>query len=198
MKNKKFVITIVTFILVIVSIPIIGKAVSGTNEAASEAAKLLLQQDPRSETLFVQAYNASTESQRKELRRIAEKQQELGGFGQCTREILQVTGELPLDQPRITLEDARQIYEESKVSQNQLKNWQAEFDAIAGAPDYEGGSGISQAAYYLNDEGTEAIVIMNGSLLNYVYYDANGERVMEPFDEDGKPCPTSSTGPVYN
>ena len=187
MKNKKLAITIVALILVIASIPIIGMAVSDTNEAVPEAAELLLQQDPRSETLFARAYNASTESLRKKLRRIAEKQQELGGFGQCTREILQVTGELPSDQPRITLEDARQIYEESRVSQNQLKNWRAEFDAIAGAPDYEGGSGISQAAYYLNDEGTEAIVIVNGSLLNYVYYDANGERAIEPLDEDGKP-----------
>jgi hypothetical protein len=52
----------------------------------------------------------------------------------------------------------------------------SEFNKIAGAPDFVGGSGIDLSVYYLNDDRSEAIHVLGGVFaVHYVFNDDGTE-----------------------
>lgn len=75
-----------------------------------------------------------------------------------------VVGELPKDQKRLSLKEAKEIINNNKDVKEILKA----FDKVAGAPDWEGGSAIISKIYYLNDEHTEAIRCQDDFAFDYV------------------------------
>jgi hypothetical protein len=86
-----------------------------------------------------------------------------GGMGQKRRDIHITLGDLPADTPRLTAQDAANLY--GKVPFDQLDD---EFNKIAGAPDWVGGSGITTTVYFMNDERTESIVLSLGDVSHWV------------------------------
>ncbi|MBO4871943.1 MAG: hypothetical protein J5496_00820 [Lachnospiraceae bacterium] len=79
------------------------------------------------------------------------------------REILIRAGLLAEDTPRLTLEQAETICREIKEQSGEgsynviVSQIVKRFDAIAGAPDWIGGSGIGYIHYYLDDKGVERV-----------------------------------------
>ena len=87
--------------------------------------------------------------QKAELAEISKKDWEI-----YQRKALQIIGQLPEDQPRLTREDIKNLKELRGVEFLQACN------TIAGAPDYEFlGSGMHRTEYYLDAEGKEKLVI---------------------------------------
>jgi len=109
------------------------------------------------------AYAKATSEQKAEIDKIiADTSIDLPG--EWRRPILIVLGDLPNNIPRLSVEQAAILFDTKEVSD--LAN---EFNKIAGAPDFIGGSGIGRHIYFLNDERSEAIILM----LNDVYYIVN-------------------------
>ena len=115
---------------------------------------------------YDRAYAQATEEQKQKL----EELKAVSGVGEYTRQIHVIMGTLPEGTPRITLEQAKAICAqysdelEVKLTWNVLSE---SFNKIVGAPDYEGGSGIHRIVYFLDEEGTEAIVLL-GTSVQYV------------------------------
>ncbi|MEK3883817.1 hypothetical protein [Paenibacillus sp. PL2-23] len=89
------------------------------------------------------------------------------GIGAWTRDALIVVGLLPYDQARLTLSDAEKIVKQGGAAGTIVED----LNAIAGAPDWQGGSGIDRKVYYMDDERTEAIVVLGGVSMTHVVYD---------------------------
>ncbi len=82
-------------------------------------------------------------------------------YGIYMRGIMQIKGELPVDQPRLTLEQAKQIIEEERMKEGFVtESCRYRFNEIAGAPDVMYGSGIDHEVYWLDDTGKEYIEII--------------------------------------
>lgn len=118
------------------------------------------------DTLYEKSYAIASEEQKRQLEQIRAAN-EWGSVGECTRAIMLVMGDLPADTPRLALEQARDICEklESRwfFSADAFeRNAVRQFDRIAGAPDFQGGSGVYRYVYYLDDEQTEFITVMLG------------------------------------
>jgi hypothetical protein len=96
-------------------------------------------------------------------------------------------GDLPADTPRLTVEDAANLY--GKV---EFADMEEAFNKIAGAPDWIGGSGIYRSIYYLNDERTEAIYLMLGNML-HVIFNKDGTQTILPIGNQKllEPYPTT-------
>lgn len=81
-----------------------------------------------------------------------------------------ILGELPADQPRITVEEAKTIVAKITAAPNgtaavdQSGDIMAEFDRIHGAPDVVGGSGLYRTIYVLNEDPPTSIIFMEGSI----------------------------------
>lgn len=109
------------------------------------------------------------------------------GLGQAKRKALQIIGELPADQPRLTLAQVQRIVEQY----GDLGESMQQFNAIAGAPDFSGGSGISFTVYFLNDQGTDCIHISLGRI-DHILTAADGTTTSSPIGRPPDPSPGPS------
>lgn len=89
------------------------------------------------------------------------------GTGAWTREALMIVGELPEYQDRLTLREAERIVKQAAGTDSVVER----FNAIAGAPDWQGGSGVDRKIYFLDNEKQEAIIVWNGMSVSHVIYD---------------------------
>ena len=126
--------------------------------------------------LFEDSYEIANEEQRAKLDALYEEY--VGLSWEHEREIKIIMGELPEDTPRLTKEAAAEIcgkvgareYGSPEVFEGYVAYL---FDQVAGAPDLNGGSGISYHTYYLDDSQEIAVRIAGGVV---EYWDkTNGE-----------------------
>lgn len=112
------------------------------------------------------------------------------GVGVWKREALKILGQLPQASNRLSMEEAEQIVSKEK----DMRSITTTFNKVAGAPDWEGGSGIERLIYYTDDSRKEAIVVMLGKVL-HVIDDDNGEqkvRELSSTNQQAAPQPTSA------
>ena len=118
------------------------------------------------------AYAKATSEQKEELDKIiADKS--IGLPGEWRRAVLITIGDLPKDTPRLSAEQAAKLYDSKDVSA-----LESEFNKIAGAPDFVGGSGIERSIYFLNDDRSEAIYLMLGDAFHIVFNDDGTETTL--------------------
>ncbi|MCD1257260.1 hypothetical protein B5M42_000225 [Paenibacillus athensensis] len=84
------------------------------------------------------------------------------GRGVWTREALAIVGALPKEGPRLSAADAARIVSALK----QPADVRRAFDAIAGAPDWEGGDRVHRAVYFTGSDRTQAVCIVNGTIVH--------------------------------
>lgn len=100
-----------------------------------------------------------TDEQRAALEALEQKGNQI--IGAYSRAVLQAKGILPADQPRLTLEQAKQIIEEERMNEGWLSiSCMIRFNEIAGAPDVVWGSGIDHEVWFLDDAGKEFIEVI--------------------------------------
>jgi hypothetical protein len=115
------------------------------------------------------AYAKATSEQKEELDKIiADKN--IGLPGEWRRPILIAIGDLPKDSPRLSTEQAAKLFDSKEIS-----DLESEFNKIAGAPDFVGGSGIQRAIYFLSDDRLEAIILMLDDVFLIIYNDDGTE-----------------------
>jgi len=130
------------------------------------------------------AYAKATSEQREELDKIiAEKS--IGLPGEWRRPVLIAVGDLPKDTPRLSAEQAAKLFDSKGIS-----DLESEFNKIAGAPDFIGGSGIERSIYFLNDDRSEAIILMLGEVI-HITYNEDGTETRLPVGSQTLP-PISS------
>ncbi len=116
-------------------------------------------------SFYESAYAKATSEQKEELDKIiADKS--IGLPGEWRRPVLIAIGDLPENQPRLSAEQAAALFDSKAIS-----DLEGEFNRIAGAPDFVGGSGISRSVYFLNDAKSEAIILMLNDVFHIVYND---------------------------
>ncbi len=169
----------------------IGKRVAdwvSGQEAAKEAGNEGVTSEP-SASFYESAYAKATSGQKEELDKIiADKS--IGLPGEWRRAVLITIGDLPKDTPRLSAEQAAKLYDSKDVSA-----LESEFNKIAGAPDFVGGSGIERSIYYLNDNRTEAIYVMEGDAF-HVVFNVDGTQTTVPLGNQRLPVdPGPSKGP---
>jgi hypothetical protein len=136
------------------------------------------------------AYAKATSEQKIALDKIV-ADQSLGLPGEWRRPVLIAIGDLPKDQPRLTAEQASQLYDSKDMSA-----LESEFNKIAGAPDFVGGSGIERAIYYLNDDRSEAIYLFFPGDVSYVVFNDDGTQTILPLGNQKLPVgPGTSLSP---
>jgi hypothetical protein len=101
----------------------------------------------------------------KELQKLREKGERM--VGEYTRQEKVLLGELDADTPRITLEEAENIIEESGSFREIMKKVMD----ICKYPDYNGGSGLSITEFWLNDSGSCKLMFVVGNFEQIVYID---------------------------
>jgi len=134
------------------------------------------------------SWDRATNEQREQLQAIF-ADPGIGLVGEWVRPVLIVLGDLPADTPRLTVQDAANLY--GKVDFADLEK---EFNKIAGAPDWIGGSGIYREIYYLNDERTEAIYLIFGDVF-YFKNNEDGTQTRLPIGDQKLPEPHPTTPP---
>lgn len=102
-----------------------------------------------------------------ELQKLREKGARM--VGEYTRQEKILLGELDADTPRITLEEAETIIEESGSFSEIMKKVME----IHKYPDYNGGSGLSITEFWLNDSGSSMIEFVVGNFEEIVYIDCS-------------------------
>ncbi len=146
-----------------------------------------VEEDNRS--FYELSYERATLEQREQLDAIF-ADHSIGSIGEWRRDVLITLGDLPADTPRLTAQDADELYD--RVGYDDLEN---EFDRIAGAPDWVGGSGVHLVVYFLNDERTEAIILSLGDVIHCVF-DEDGNSTRLPVgSQELLPYPGPSIGP---
>ncbi len=125
-------------------------------------------------SFYESAYAKATSEQKVELDKII-ADNSISLPGEWRRPVLIAIGDLPKDQPRLTAEQAGKIYDTKDRSA-----LESEFNKIAGAPDFVGGSGIGRSIYYLNDNRTEAIYVMEGLVASHVVFNDDGTQTTLP------------------
>ncbi len=139
-------------------------------------------------SFYESAYAKATSEQKEELDKIiADKS--IGLPGEWRRPVLITIGDLPKDQPRLTAEQAGKIYDSIGKDVSALES---EFNKIAGAPDFVGGSGIERSIYYLNDDRSEAIILMLNDVFHIVYNE-DGTQTRLPLSTQELPSNPSPT-----
>ena len=125
--------------------------------------------------LYESCYARATDTQKKQLENI-----QTGKFGpyvsEYPKQVLIIMGDLPADTPQLTLAQARAVCENITSQQLSFEAFKptllANFNTIAGAPDYDGGCGLSNIVYYLNEQGTEYIMVFEIGV-RYINEDTN-------------------------
>lgn len=113
------------------------------------------------ETFYEESYKRANSDQKEQLD-IIFSDNSIGLIGEWKRDVLIVLGDIPADTPRLTVKDAEIclknniIYEDIEII----------FNEKAGAPNFVGGSGIHRAIYYLDDERSEAIIVILGGIMH--------------------------------
>jgi hypothetical protein len=152
-------------------------------------------------SFYESAYAQASSEQKVELDKIiADKSH---GWGEWIRPVLIAIGELPKDQPRLSAEQAAELYDSKKISalEGEVRNRAlvSEFNKIAGAPDFFGGSGIERAIYFLNDNRSEAIFLFFPGDVSYVLFNDDGTQTILPLGNQKLPVdqgPSTTVGPV--
>jgi hypothetical protein len=141
-------------------------------------------------SFYEQAYAKATSAQKAELDKIiADKSIELPG--EWRRAVLIAVGDLPKDQPRLTAKQAGEIYDRIGRDERTLEK---EFNKIAGAPDFVGGSGIGRSIYYLNENRTDTIFVMEMNAYHVIFSD-DGTQTTVPLGHQTFPViPDPSQG----
>lgn len=175
----------------VLAIVVVGTLFGGVL-AVSAASDWILGQEASpapNASFYESAYAKATSEQKVQLDKIiADKS--IGLPGEWRRPVLIAIGDLPKDQPRLTSEQAGKLYDSKDVSA-----LESEFNKIAGAPDFVGGSGIERSIYYLNDNRTEAIYVMAGNAFHVVFND-DGTQTTLPLGNQKLPVnPGPSTAP---
>lgn len=141
---------------------------------------------------------AINQSQKVELNELKKKTRL---FGLYKRNALIITNELPKDQKRLTLEEAENIIKEKNILNdiNSFNDIIKSFNDIAGAPDWEVGSGTLRYYYYLDDKHSKVIVAFEGGFFKYKEVDENGkETLVKHLDGNGKKISVPSFSPSPN
>lgn len=142
-------------------------------------------------SFYERSYAKATSEQKVELDKIV-ADKSIGLPGEWRRPVLIAIGDLPKDQPRLTAKQAGEIYDRIGRDERALEK---EFNKIAGAPDFVGGSGIGRSIYYLNENRTEAIFVMEMNAYHYVFND-DGTYTLLPLGNQTFPVnPDPSTAP---
>lgn len=116
------------------------------------------------------------------------------GIGERTREALEIIGELPNGARRIKIEDAERIEKEFKDEGSKVNA----FNDIAGAPDFEGGSGIHRTIYFMDAKNKEGIYIISNKII-HVIVDEKGKQISKPLNgENNLSEPRPMTTPNTN
>ncbi len=143
-------------------------------------------------SFYESAYAKATNEQKAELDKIiADKS--IGLVGEWRRPVFIAIGDLPRDQPRLSAEQAGKIYDRIGRDEGALER---EFNKIAGAPDFVGGSGIERSIYFLNDDRSQAIFLMLGDAALYTVNDDGIYNIRLPLGNQKLPVnPGPSTSP---
>ena len=115
------------------------------------------------------AYAKATSEQKEEIDKIIDDKS-IGLPGEWRRAVLIAIGDLPKDTPRLSAEQAAKLFDSKEIS-----DLESEFNKIAGAPDFVGGSGIQRSIYFLKDDRSEAIILMLDDVFHIVYNDDGTE-----------------------
>lgn len=139
----------------------------------AEAVQSRLEQEEANKDLWTKCYERATPEQREQLETFKASLDSPGSCSDYPKQILLIMGDLPEDTPGITLEQARAIaatldiddFSRFEAQENEIIE---RFNEIAGAPDYDGGSGFRTAIYYVDGDPSKCIFICLGSI---EYYD---------------------------
>ncbi len=145
-------------------------------------------------SFYESAYAKATGEQKEELDKIiADKS--IGLPGEWRRPVLIAIGDLPKDQPRLTAKQAGEIYDRIGRDERALER---EFNKIAGAPDFVGGSGIGRSIYYLNENRTDTIYVMEMNAYHVIFND-DGIQTTLPLGNQKLPVdPGTSLSPSFS
>ena len=126
--------------------------------------------------LYEKSYAKATDAQKKQLESIQTNTTSYGYAHEYIKKVLIIMGELPADTPQITLAQAQVICKDIQERNLSFSEFTpaliAAFNEIAGAPDYDGGSGMRVIDYYLNDRQTELLRLSANGVL-YINKEAN-------------------------
>ncbi|MDI9578606.1 MAG: hypothetical protein WC203_07045 [Candidatus Bathyarchaeia archaeon] len=178
LKNKK---TMMVFAIVVVG------TLFGGILAVSAASGWILGQEATpapSASFYESAYARATSEQKEELDKII-ADEGIGLPGEWIRPVLIAIGDLPKDQPRLSAEQAGKIYDSIGKDESALEK---EFNKIAGAPDFIGGSGIERSVYYLNDDRSQAIFLTLGDAALYTVDDDGIYNIRLPLGKPETSC----------
>lgn len=162
----------------VLAIVVVGTLFGGTLVVLAtddqEAAKDLENEKVTNESnssFYELAYAKATSEQKEELDKIiADKS--IGLPGEWRRAVLIAIGDLPKDTPRLNTHQAAELFDTKGIN-----DLESEFNKIAGAPDFVGGSGIQRSIYFLNDDRSEAIILMLDEVFHIVYHDGTETRL---------------------
>ncbi len=131
--------------------------------------------------IFESAYEIADSSQRKALDNI-KKEEVTGSSGTYNKQILIIMNKLPEDVQNITLDEVKKICDDAQKksfeSGDELDSYfMNEFDKIAGAADFVGGSGFTRIIYFLDDEHVSYVQISLGNVVYFPEFGKNGEII---------------------
>lgn len=148
------------------------------NQEAKKAAALGATEMPENQDFYTECLKkAITQEQKDAIEKL--KKDTSVGYGEYKRDALMIIGVLPKGQRRLTLEEARQVVNETHGTDD-VNVILGRFNAIAGAPDFVGGSGMTRTIYFLDDNRTELIYVFSAKLIGYSTIDTNGKRISNP------------------
>jgi hypothetical protein len=130
--------------------------------------------DEQNVSFYELAYAKATSAQKVAIDEII-ADTSIGLSGEWRRPVLLIIGDLPKDTPRLSVKQAAELFDTKNVD-----DLESEFNKIAGAPDFVGGSGIGRSIYFLNDDRSEAIILMLGDVFHVVNNDDDGTQTRLP------------------
>ena len=166
---KKWIIITLAAVVVIAAVVCTAAVSAGRTDKLAEARRF----EEENEMTFTDRFREyATEEQWEELRN-APKSDILGQRDMCERMVREILGDIPKDSPRITLKQAKEICAKHDVADYNDNIWTSQYKLIEkfekyAVADFNGGSGISRAIFFLDDEPTGYIDIHP---LKVTYYD---------------------------